>query len=567
MRLGNVFSNRGLRTLTVGMLGICLCSVAGRVAWADKDEHEDHQKHKKTEVHVALPSIRVDVNPSQPPPPVVAVPADSAFVVQARGPVHEAFDEPVIFDPLPGIIVPQPPPQPLDEVPPNMAPVGNDVEWIPGYWALDEERSSFIWISGIWRNMPPGQQFVPGYWREVAGGYQWVSGFWQSENVQDVQYLPPPPQSIEAEPTMAPTIAGNIWVPGVWLWRDTGYMWRPGYWMASNANWVWVPDHYTWAPAGFVFVKGYWDHSMPRRGVLFAPVYFPQAMTAHQRIVYTPSVVVNATLLSGGLFARPSYSHYYFGDYYDRSYFKHGIYPAYSFHGSRYGYDPTFAHYVAFQRTSRPEVISRLRDDYRYRRDHSDARPPHTYNELRQVAGRRDVNPRLTSMLNMVQPLSRVAEAKNLPMQFHTLQQDRIGTYRQTISKTRQYQDERRKVEAQRTTAAPPQRSVTRTNDTPRTVSPVTPALPAKPQPASPGVSTPRRSEGVQRVQPGKPAAEVRRQDQPTQLRLQRSPLAGRPLNKVERSAAPPSAPKAAASENKGRSKTPPPVKRSEPKD
>ena len=34
------------------------------------------------------------------------------------------------------------------------------------------------------------------------------------------------------------------------------------------------PAHYVWAPRGYVFVDGYWDYSLGRRGVLFAPVSF-----------------------------------------------------------------------------------------------------------------------------------------------------------------------------------------------------------------------------------------------------------------------------------------------------
>jgi len=63
------------------------------------------------------------------------------------------------------------------------------------------------------------------------------------------------------------------------------------------------------------------------------------------------------------LFARPRYDHFYFGDYYDRAFFRSGIYPVVSFHNSRYGYDPVFARYVATQRMAPAEFTQRLRDD------------------------------------------------------------------------------------------------------------------------------------------------------------------------------------------------------------
>lgn len=551
-----LFSQIGVRRACLAIVGAWLLSASGPGAWADDDR--DRTK-KRTDVHIRLPGIHIDVGRGAPPPPIV-----ESYVIQTRGPVHEAFAGPLVFDPTPGMIVRHRPPEPLDELPPQIAPTGYDVAWIPGYWAFDEEQSAFIWISGLWRNMPPGQQYVPGYWREMRGGYQWVSGFWMPGHIDQIQYLPPPPASLEVEPANVQKVSNRVWVPGVWLWRQTGYQWRPGYWMPAQEHWVWVPDHYVWAPAGCVFVSGFWDHSIPRRGVLFAPIYLPPQVVVARRVTYTPSVVVNVSLLVGNLFARPAYNHYYFGDYYDRVYFRQGIYPAYSFHGSRYGYDPVFAHYVATQRRGRAEIIARQRDDYRYRRDHRDARPPRTYTEWQKVAGRGDINPRLASMIELVQPLARAAETKNAPLRMQSLQPDRINTYRETISKTRDYGEQRRQLES----------GVTRTPEAPAVTVPEQPAAPARPQPAqpvtpqprpqpvrpetkaepvkpaperpqpAPGVSIPRKPE----AQPARPAGpQVQRETKPLQLRLQKSPLSGRPLNQVERKAAPPSAPKAAA--------------------
>src|SRR5262245_24029566 len=57
------------------------------------------------------------------------------FEVQARGPVHEAFAAPVERDPEPGIVVAKQPPEPVPELPPDTKPEGDNVQWIPGYWA------------------------------------------------------------------------------------------------------------------------------------------------------------------------------------------------------------------------------------------------------------------------------------------------------------------------------------------------------------------------------------------------------------------------------------------------
>src|SRR5262245_20378706 len=97
--------------------------------------------------------------------------------VQTRGPVHEAFAGVVTYNPEPGQIVPKAPPEPIEEVPPDEKPEGDNVVWVPGYWAWDDERNDYLWISGVWRNMPPGRQWVSGYWAKAASGYQWTSGY------------------------------------------------------------------------------------------------------------------------------------------------------------------------------------------------------------------------------------------------------------------------------------------------------------------------------------------------------------------------------------------------------
>src|SRR4051812_35037140 len=68
--------------------------------------------------------------------------------VLTRGPVHEGFAEPVVFNPEPGPVVPHEPPPPVDEVPPDQKPEGEDVLWIPGYWSWDDAKEDFLWVSG-----------------------------------------------------------------------------------------------------------------------------------------------------------------------------------------------------------------------------------------------------------------------------------------------------------------------------------------------------------------------------------------------------------------------------------
>src|SRR4051812_21229566 len=71
----------------------------------------------------------------------------SGVQVLTQGPIHEAFAEPVVYDPRPGPLIPKQPPAPIEEMPPEQKPEGDNVQWVPGYWAWDDSRNDFLWIS------------------------------------------------------------------------------------------------------------------------------------------------------------------------------------------------------------------------------------------------------------------------------------------------------------------------------------------------------------------------------------------------------------------------------------
>ncbi len=146
--------------------------------------------------------------------------------ILARGPVHEAFAEPVDAKPAPFPMVSKQPPNPIPETPPDQKPEGNNVQWIPGYFAWDDERSDFIWISGFWRVPPPSRQWIPGHWQKVGEGWQWSPGFWNVEAQANVEYLPPPPDPIDAAPSVPAPSEESIYVSGSWVYRNARYMWR-----------------------------------------------------------------------------------------------------------------------------------------------------------------------------------------------------------------------------------------------------------------------------------------------------------------------------------------------------
>ena len=69
---------------------------------------------------------------------------------QLKGPVHEAFAEPVT-EPKPGPVVTKDPPKDLEELPSAQKPDGEDVQWYGGYWDFDQDRTDYVWVTGIYR--------------------------------------------------------------------------------------------------------------------------------------------------------------------------------------------------------------------------------------------------------------------------------------------------------------------------------------------------------------------------------------------------------------------------------
>lgn len=314
---------------------------------------------------------------AQPAPPESSVQAtaDSDVEVLTRGPLHEAFGSPISHDPVQNPVVEKQPPEPIDELPPEHRPDGDNVVWIPGYWDWEGGRDDFIWISGLWRNAPPGRRWVPGYWNEVSEGWRWVPGAWMQADVQAMTYYDRPPESQERGPNSRAPSNNHFWVPGSWV-RDQGrYKWRTGYWAPHQPGWVWVAAHYTPAAHGYVYHEGYWDYRVSQRGQLFAPVHF----RGRTRARFTPSIALttSANLLLH-LFVDP-HSRYVFGDYYGDRYQRAGYHPWYEYHRGAGGYDPFYVYYDWDYGQRGVDYFDRLQGWHKYFLRHADARPPVTW--------------------------------------------------------------------------------------------------------------------------------------------------------------------------------------------
>ncbi|MFN0125182.1 MAG: hypothetical protein ACKV19_00665 [Verrucomicrobiales bacterium] len=356
--------------------------------------------------------------------------------VYTRGPMHEAFAAAIAFDPVPGLIVDIAPPAPVQEVVPSQRPVGDNVAWIPGYWAWDEDLGDFLWVSGIWRNPPPDRQWVPGEWMDIGERYQWISGYWEPLEITESTYLPAPPRSLESGPNVPADSESQVWIPGNWEHVGGRYAWSGGYWSNPRADWVWIPASYYWTPRGYVYVGGYWDYSVVHRGVVFAPVRFDQRYRSRGDFQYAPRIVITLAVLTNHLFVRPRYGHYYFGDYYDSRYRQRGYYPSFSYASDRRGYDPIYTHYRWLNRHDQAWERNR-RESFEYRRDHVDERPPRTW-----------------SAYSSRQKSGRSREDSSVAQRWDQLLAERKDGFRSTSSRERQryttQRDELRRYRAQR---------------------------------------------------------------------------------------------------------------------
>jgi hypothetical protein len=304
--------------------------------------------------------------------------------VLARGPVHEGYAAAVEPKPAASPFIAKQPPEPIEELPPDQKPEGDNVLWLPGYWSWDQEREDFIWISGFWRVPPPNRFWVAGSWRKMDGGWQWSGGFWKTTQAQqaEIEYLPEPPASLDEGPATPAAAETSIYVPGCWVWR-TRYVWRPGFWIDHQPGWIWIPSHYRWTPAGYIYVDGYWDYPLADRGLLFAPVYIPRRVYVAPSYCWRPTIVVRDECMYGALFVRRGWGCYYFGDYFDPGYATLGYTSWCGYRGGRTTvvvrdwYDPMFSYYRVSYRND-PYWRGGINDLYAGRFRGEIAAPPRT---------------------------------------------------------------------------------------------------------------------------------------------------------------------------------------------
>lgn len=390
--------------------------------------------HYRSFLAAALPTLLCSVALGQPMPFDAPSPPEAVEPL-TRGPVHEAYAQPTDPPSGPGMAVPKAPPPPVPEVPPEERPAGDDIEWIPGYWAWDADRNDFLWVSGVYRRVPPDRRWVPGHWAQTSEGYRWVSGFWNPVTRNDIPYVPEPPASLEVGPSVPAPVEDAYYVSGCWVYQDTRYVWRPGYWTAWRPGRFWVAPRYVWCPGGWIYVAGYWDYPLFDRGLLFAPVYFHRPLWRNAGWRWRPYYAVRGPVLFDAFFCHRPTSHYYFGNWYGPQYARAGYRPWFA---GPNRYDPLVQYYSRQYRND-PNWLPNLRRAYDDRAAGRLQGPPATFAQQGKFAGR----PGIGNLTQVVAPLPQLRQEK-----LNLVRAD-VARFSQQQERLQQLRDTRVRLEGQ----------------------------------------------------------------------------------------------------------------------
>lgn len=369
-----------------------------------------------------------------------------------RGPLHEAFAEPYSADVDPSPFISAEPPASIDELPPEHRPEGKNVHWISGYWAWDEEREDFLWVSGVWRQFPPNQRWVPGYWSTSAEGHQWVNGFWTGIEVAEIEYLPLPPVTIEEGPSSPAPQEDYFYVPGTWVYDAGEYRWQPGFWTQTQPNWVWTPAQYTWTPRGAVHCPGYWDYDVAHRGIVFTPVYYREPLYRSTAYVYRPRYSIDTGInLFVHLFVRPAHRSYYFGDYYGPRYADQYL-PWVATYQRPQSYDPFYSHYRYSTQYRSADALNWISTQHQYFTTDEQYRPPRTIEAQRQFI-RANLNgqvaPTILRLASSGESFDNVVQQQDSVFNFRALASDEVQQIRERVRPLRELSETRRSAETE----------------------------------------------------------------------------------------------------------------------
>lgn len=233
--------------------------------------------------------------------------------------IHEGFLTKVSADILLDAY-PTRPPNPINERIPRQS--DSNTTWLAGYWAWNDQKDDFIWISGVWRRPPPSHQWIAGFWSQFEDGWVWIPGFWSENNAEALVYIDKAPPAALDEEAGPPPSEDQFWNPGYWSYNSDSedFDWVEGTWVRLDPNWVLIPAHYTWRPSGYVFIPAYWDWPLDSLGQAYESVYIEPS--DREAYVYEPvNTIPDTYIISHYFYYYPNYLPFYYHHFHYHSHF------------------------------------------------------------------------------------------------------------------------------------------------------------------------------------------------------------------------------------------------------
>ncbi len=206
------------------------------------------------------------------------------------GPVHESLGPASLMPIETNRRVLQNPPavDPVLERPPQSFP---NSRWIDGYWDWHPAFKEFVWIPGVWRIYPPGQDWQSGKWAPAPDGAVRYPGYWFKASQRPTIKRNPPRDNSESlrdggrMATQKMVGQDGFWVRGHWqLDQQDDYRWEPGYVAANDEGFLWQNAQVVPVVGGYAIVDGFWDYPLSQRGLAYAamrqPISPPTSLTA-----------------------------------------------------------------------------------------------------------------------------------------------------------------------------------------------------------------------------------------------------------------------------------------------
>jgi hypothetical protein len=155
-------------------------------------------------------------------------------------------------------------------------------------------------------------------------------------------------------------------------------------------------------------------------------------------------MAISPAVFGSHLFLRPSYGHYYYGDYYGSNYATAGFSPGFSFNSGRQGYDPFYAQ-EQFVHRQDAGWNQNLQANFQNLRANENLRPPRTgADQNARLASASNVNGQNVAIATS---LDELAKSKDNSLRFQAVDQAERQQLAQHSQAVAQHREQRRTLE------------------------------------------------------------------------------------------------------------------------